>query len=305
MQCKLCYHKCDIETDLFGKCGVIQNQSGHLTNPFYGKCSLVAIERVEKRPFFHYRPGSKLLSVGLLGCNLKCKFCQNDKISHFTNADTKEFKPYEIAEESEKKADGIVFTFNEPTIHCKFITEVGQSGGAPILVKTNGFASDLVWSELSQFVSGYNVDIKGNNDDYETCGGSVSPVLDSIVNLQQRKHHLEISLLVLPSRVEDFKFFKWIRDFLYELNPSIPVHILYLYPFLDIEKSYPRQKLCPIAYCFSEKMKYVYISNVYDSFFRPFRNTYCPSCGSIMVERQPAGRIHKVICCDNDFSRTV
>jgi pyruvate formate lyase activating enzyme len=221
--------------------------------------------------------------------------CQNFKVSQTTEGPNLYKSPQELMSLAEQKASGIAFTFNEPTLYYEYIREV--SGGVDVVMKTNGFVNTAILDELSG-VSAWNVDIKGDDDEYQRiCHGRLDPVLDSIAYLSNRSH-LEISYLVLPRMIANMGFHRRIRDFLADINPAIPVHILYFYPFHKmIEHAYAPKDLVPIISLFKERLQYTYVSNAFHSELIGYRHTYCSSCNDMLVERLRGVRVLKSECC--------
>ncbi len=231
--------------------------------------------------------------------------CQNYKVSQSTAAKTRLLMPKDLVDlAEEKKANGIAFTYNEPTVHYEYLLEVGiqlvlRQSDLKMAVKTSGFASKHVLRDLSLFDTGFNVDIKGDDQEYQkTCGGTLGPVMEAIEWLVEIKSHLEISYLVLPRQVNDKKHHRKIRDWLSELDPNIPVHLLYFYPFHKmIEATYEMSALIEVLNIFRVKMKYVYISNTFSKQVLDHRNTKCKKCGEIMIERYRKTIVNKLECC--------
>ncbi len=189
-------------------------------------------------------------------------------------------------------------------MYYDYIEEVGHeiernSHPLHLVVKSSGFACCSIIRNLCLYDIAFNIDIKGNDEDYETiCGGSLDPVLDSIELIHEMKCHLEISYLVLESRVKDLAFHREVRDFLASLSNKIPVHLLYCYPFHKMPSSYEPSELLRLHELFSVKMQYVYISNVYEKEMVKHRNTYCSKCKSLLIERVDTPKIIKMECCN-------
>ncbi|KKM63988.1 hypothetical protein LCGC14_1505910 [marine sediment metagenome] len=276
--CQICPHYCQLTQGEVGKCLVHKNIDGHIELIFKGQCSIISVEPIEKRPFFHFFPGNKFLSVGFCGCNFSCKYCQTFKISQSIASKTTFYSPNQLVELAiEKSVRGIVFTFNEPTIHYEYIMEVGSiiqslNSDLQIVLKTNGFVNNHILNDLDIVVDAWNVDIKGGMQEYKTvCGGEISPVLSSIETLASKNTHLEISYLVLPQTVDNMEHHSTMRDWLFGLSPNIPVHLLFCYPIYRMKESYSPHDLKPIWFLFREKLNNVYISNVFGSEFAEFR----------------------------------
>lgn len=300
MKCNDCAFNCQLKIGEVGKCLVIHNNNGILENKFYGQLSQIALEPIEKKPFFHFYPGHKFLSIAGVGCQFSCQFCFNFQVSQSTDALVSFRKPEDLAHLAlEKNAKGIAFSFNEPTVYWKYVKEVADLFPNTV-VKTNGYAANHVLEDLAESVSAFNVDIKGNDEDYrKICGATLDPVLKSIETLFKLGVHLEISYLVVPSRVFDNNFHTFIRDFLCKFSANIPVHILYFYPFLRMKNdSYHPNYILEIFALFSQKMPFVYISNLHNSDTLSYRDTKCPVCGKIMISRQGKIHVNTLKCCD-------
>lgn len=310
MTCEICPHYCKIPPGKTGKCNVISNVDGSLVNLYEGQVSQVAVEPIEKRPFYHVNPGSKFLSVGFLGCNFECKFCMNFKVSQSVDAPSKTISPVDLVELAIKKnVSGIAFTYNEPTIYFNYIEEVGHEIGRrnlplKLVMKTSGFVRPAIMRNLCLYLDAVNIDIKGDDADYkDVCGGWAEPVYKSIDLVCQMGTHLEISYLVLPKRLRDDVFNAGLRTYLSNINPNTPLHLLYFYPFHKMnELSYKPSELLPLAKMFSEKMNYVYISNNFSPTLSKYKNTSC-SCGSVLIDRQfHSPEILKYSCCQKIVS---
>lgn len=297
--CKVCPHRCSLDKGETGRCLVRRNSLGRVTNVYEGHCSHISLEPIEKRPFFHYKPDTKFLSVGLLGCSFSCDYCQNFTVSQSVDRPVTIKSPAELALLArEKEAEGIAFSFNEPTVHWEYVFETAYL--YPTVIKTNGFVQNWVLEALSSVVKAFNVDLKGDRTVYENvCGGSLKPVLNSIKYLIEMGNHVEISLLVMPSILKDESFFRETSEWLAALSTDVPVHFQYLYPFHRmLNPRYPVKSLLPIMDIFkSAGMRYIYVSNVYDAEFLPYRNTHCPDCGAIMIGRQGRTKVFSTECC--------
>ena len=207
----------------------------------------------------------------------------------------------------QKGVAGIAFTYNEPTLYHEYIGEVGRfihirskTHPLKLVLKSSGFATEKIIVDLCLDVDGFNIDLKGNEEDYESvCNGSLTAVEESIELIFQSHRHLEISYLVLPSRVYDIPFHIEMRDWLASLSCDIPVHLLYFYPFHDManEKTYPPEELEGLHRLFSSKLNYVYVSNRYDNKLIKYRHTKCSVCGEILISRNSPAKLIKHSCC--------
>jgi pyruvate formate lyase activating enzyme len=306
MICGICPHFCELEPGDVGKCLVRKNTGSRIEVP-ESHVSLLAVEPIEKRPFFHFLPGSRWLSIGLYGCSFSCDFCQNFRVSQSTEQTPKLLSPVDLWNLAvEKGTSGVVFTYNEPTVHYEYLDQVGITlFERPLIpymrmcVKTNGFVNVPILREMVTYVDAFNVDIKGDEAEYEAvCGGRLQPVLDAIEFLACEGNHLEISYLVLPRLLDNQYHHRFVRDFLAALGADIPVHILYFYPFHRMpHESYRPEQLLPVVDLFREKMNYVYVSNCFDSAVVVFRDTVCKTCGSVMISREREILVDKTECC--------
>lgn len=299
MICNICPHFCDLQDNQTGKCLVIKNLNGLIQNPYDGIISSLNVDSIEKRPLFHYYPGSKFLSVSSYGCSFACDFCFNYSVSQTVDVGKKisALELYKIHQQKETK--GICFTFNEPSLSYKYIEELSKYENN-IVLKTNGFFNKHISDSLIKSTKAWNVDIKGDEEEYaRICKGSLQPVLDTIEYCYD-KIHLEISYLVLPRMIDNYNFHEQIRSFISKLNINIPFHLLYYYPFHNMTEScYPMCSLHKLKDFFREKLNYVYVSNTTQ---KKVRNTYCPSCNDLLIERDSTTKINKLICCNvNQF----
>ena len=306
MICDICPHFCSIPPDSVGRCGIIRNESSKLVNAYAGQCSNIAIEPIEKRPLFHVLPGSKFLSVGFYGCSFSCDFCQNHRVSQQTTGKSEFYSPTDLVKLAlERNVQGIAFTYNEPTIYHDYIEEVGHDIGRSrvsshlkLVIKTNGFVRPWVIRNLCLYADAINVDIKGDDEDYnKICGGWLDPVMDCIERIINMETHLEISYLVLPSKIHDDRFNIYFRNWLADIDPEIPVHLLYFYPFHRmVVPTYKPSELLSLREMMLEKLDYVYISNHFGTETSATRNTVCLECGKTRINRQK-GSVTSSICC--------
>lgn len=231
--------------------------------------------------------------------------CQNHRVSQQITGKSKFYSPPELVKLAlERNVQGIAFTYNEPTIYHNYIEEVGHEVGRlnshlKLVIKTSGFVSSWVIRNLCLYADAINVDIKGDNDDYDKiCGGWLDPVVSCIEWIIDMEVHLEISYLVLPSKIHDDRFNLYFRNWLADLNPEIPVHLLYFYPFHRmVVPSYKPSELLVLRGKMLEKLDYVYVSNHFGADTSVARDTFCAECGKTVITRQK-GSITASVCCD-------
>lgn len=302
MQCNVCSRKCELAPGDFGYCCVYFNDAGKLVNRFQNKISTLAIEPIEKRPFFHFCAGTKFLSIGTMGCQLSCDFCQNSRVSQELVANCKDLTPQMIVSLAELKgANGIAFTYNEPTIHPEYILEVAKQSPLPVAVKTNGYSTAEWMSRLCEHVDAWNVDIKGNDATYLRMEAKVWRIWRNMTRILAAGRHLEVSYLVTPEMVDRWDFHKLlstaINKFEKFYHRPVPIHLLYCYPVYRQTESYPPERLLEIAAIFQKRVQHVYISNHHGTPFVKFRNTVCPQCHEVLVERGKEVVVKKQECC--------
>ncbi len=296
LQCHLCPRRCVIPDGKRGYCRIRENNGGILyTLSFAKPVSLNALDPIEKKPLFHFLPGTKTFSLSTAGCNLNCKFCQNWEISQKAPEEV-EFVYLEPQELIDKvKASGlniIAYTYTEPTIFYEYMLEtakLAKAGGIRNVMHSNGFINPEPLQQLAQYLDAANIDLKGFSDDYyvKMCAGTLAPVLASLKILKQEGVHLEITNLVLPSYNDDAdstkKMCLWIKE---NLGADTPLHFSRFWPMYKLAQLNPTpietlQRLRQAA--LGCGLKYVYIGNIGTN---PAENTYCPKCGKIVIGRR-------------------
>lgn len=229
--------------------------------------------------------------------------CQNFEISQSIQSRTIHRSPSDLVDLAlSKQVSGIVFTFNEPIIHYEYIMSVAEElkdTDLKIVIKSNGFVNKNILDDLDLVADAWNIDLKGDNVAYESiCSGSIQPVLATIEFLSGRGSHLEISYLVLPEQIGNIQHHTLMRDWLSNLSPSIPIHLIYFYPFYQKQEGkYNPEQLLVIRNLFAQKLDYVYISNIFDSEIKYYRDTRCSMCDNVLISRQSKARIRQLNCC--------
>lgn len=298
--CTICPHYCNFSNTKYGKCGV--RSSFGILNDYYGKCSTLAIDPIEKRPFFHFLPGFKFLSVGLYGCSMRCPMCLNFNVSQdFYDTGSKVLSPQDLVTVAElKNTSGIVFSYNEPTVHYEYLRRVGEIcsfNNLYLAIKTNGYINNKIARDLGTLYDAFNIDLKGDEEFYKNhCGGELKVVKRTIETLIEMNVLVEISYLVNPYSVNNLDFHKKNAKWIASLNKNTPVHLLYFYPYASLKESYPQEKLIPIYDIFYEQLNHVYISNVYRQDFMEYRNTKCPKCKKEVIKRENNVKIDMCNC---------
>ncbi len=256
----------------------------------------MAVDPIEKRPFFHFLPGSKCLSIGFSGCSLRCEYCQNFEISQFPRTG-KFMSNASILDCARKKnVQSIVFSYNEPTLYLQDIAEISHDkGDIKVAVKSNGFVHRSQW-DMANDIDAWNIDVKGSPEEYEAvCGGESGPVWDFIKFLGRSETHLEISFLVTEASITSRDACKIIRDKICDISPHIPVHLLYCYPVYKSTSWYEKDLLLELHELFCENMNFVYTSNIYGPNYK--RDTNCTLCERVMIKRSPTANVVRTCCC--------
>ena len=294
VRCELCPHYCKLADGETGICRVRTNHNGVLMSDNYGKICSLRFDPIEKKPLYNFHPGDQILSVGSVGCNLACKFCQNWEISQTGVAEypyLKETTPEEIVGMASGHAEnaGIAYTYNEPTVWYEFMLDIARMAkekGLYNVMVSNGFINMDPLDELNKYMDAYNIDFKAFNDKFynEVAGARLKPVLKTIEAIKKAGKHLELTNLVITDLNDDPAEFtemvQWIRE---NTGKDTPLHISRYFPVykLNIESTSVRtlQRFYEIA---TEHLSYVYLGNTHTS---NGSNTLCPGCGKLVIER--------------------
>ncbi len=299
VKCDLCARKCVIPEGQVGFCRVRKNVKGKLYSLVYGKLVSVAVDPIEKKPLYMFAPGSRTLSVSTVGCNFKCKFCCNWQISQeWETVVGEEFAPNQIVKlAKEQGAQGITYTYTEPTVFYEFAYDTAKVATAKGLYNTfvtNGYTSPEAIRKISKYLDAVTFDLKGSADPefYRKFSSvpKVEPIFDALLAYKRSKVYTEVTNMIVPKYGDDEKNLRkvcrWIVD---NLGPETPFHLLQFFPtfkLLDLprtpletmEKAYKAAK--------EEGLKYVFLGNVHG---HKYESTYCPNCGNSVIERTIMG----------------
>lgn len=294
-RCSLCNHRCAIGKGKTGICRVRENREGVLYATTYGRVSAEAVDPIEKKPLYHFLPGTLSYSLGSIGCNFRCEHCQNWHISR--SKGDPERLPELTPEEGIRRARAsgcasISWTYNEPTIWHEYPLDMGnlaRKAGLSTIYVTNGYITEEALRELSPMLQAYRVDIKAFSEDFykKVCGARLQPVLDSAVLAKELGMHVEVVHLVIPglndSPEETGALVQWIVE---NLGESTPVHFTRFHPDYHMQDrgATPLPLLEQIYRKAREGgLRYPFLGNVFP---HPFENTYCPRCGALCIERR-------------------
>jgi len=294
IRCELCPHHCFIERDKRGICGVRRNVDNVLVTENYGVVSGLGMDPIEKKPLYHFYPGSHIYSIGSIGCNLKCGFCQNCDISQTTIDDFlihKKRLPKELIKTaiSHNNNIGIAFTYNEPIIFYEFMHETAVFAKESLLktaMISNGFINEKPLAQIIPFIDAFNIDLKAFTNEFykKQTKSRLEPVLKTLMQIKTAGKHLEITNLVIPSLNDSIKDFQemvyWIVD---NLGYDTVLHLSRYFPRhkLNLEPT-SVERLIELYNIAKEKLLHVYLGNVSLTIGR---DTRCHKCGALLIER--------------------
>lgn len=290
--CLLCAHYCSLKEGQKGICGVNQHVQSTLKNLVYGYPVALHVDPVEKKPLYHFMPDTRALSLGTIGCNFKCSFCQNWSISQEKSLHVKEFiAPSKIIAMALKyECASIAYTYNEPTVfypYAKDIALLAHQSGIKNIFVTNGFESHEVISDMKGIIDACNVDLKSFNADYykKTLGGSLDIVLENLIALRKMGIWLEITTLIVPTHNDSDTELHAIASFISNaLGAQTPWHISAFHPDYH-EQQLPSTSMETLkraeAIGYSVGLKHIYIGNT--SVSAP---TTCSACNAVLIKRK-------------------
>lgn len=297
VQCSLCPRRCVIDDGMTGRCGVRMNRKGTLYAISYGRAVHVAEEVIETEAVFHFEPGTRILSVGNVGCNLSCLFCQNwrfSQLEHIKEEDIFEYTPEQIVQMAlEKGIKVISWTYNDPAIWLEFVEDTARLArrhGIRSLFKSALFSTPEAIEAFMGVIDIFSVSVKSANPDFyrKMTGGWIKPVLDGAKQIfDAGRHHLEISNLIVTEANDNerdyMSMINWVKS---NLSEDIPLHFVRFHPnYKYTHVSRPTVETLEKARGLAKKagIKHCYLGNV---FMHDGANTYCANCGSLLVERR-------------------
>ena len=292
LECLLCPHFCKMAEGNTGICGVRKNAGEKIELMTYGVISGYSLDPVEKKPLYHFFPGSNILSIGSYGCNMRCDFCQNYHISqNIPESILADSTPSGIVKNalSANRNIGLAFTYNEPVIWFEFVKDTAilvKNESLYTVLVTNGYINSDPLKELLEVTDAFNVDLKAFNNDFykRLTGATLAPVKDSLKQISRAGKHLEITTLLITgqndkdSEMEDEV--KWIS---YELGSDVPFHLSRYFPmYKRDDPTTPHDTLIRHYEIASKYLRYVYLGNTMSE---TGQDTKCPGCGTIVTKR--------------------
>ncbi|HVU36536.1 MAG TPA: AmmeMemoRadiSam system radical SAM enzyme [Opitutaceae bacterium] len=295
LECRLCPRACRLRDGQHGFCFVRQRQGEEIRLTTYGRSSGFCIDPIEKKPLYHFHPGSTALSFGTAGCNLGCRFCQNWHISKARAYDRlgAEASPEQIARSaSQHGCRSVAFTYNDPVVFAEYAIDVAdacRAAGIRTVAVTAGYINAEPRAEFFGAMDAANIDLKGFSDDFyhRLCYGELGPVLDTLLYVKhQTSVWLEVTTLLIPGENDGEDELERATDWFAEhLGPDVPWHFTAFHPDFKMQDTppTPRQTLERARRLARLKgLKYVYLGNVRDGFGE---TTFCPECGATVIER--------------------
>jgi pyruvate formate lyase activating enzyme len=306
VRCNLCHHRCIIKEGGYGICGVRQNIGGTLFTLVYDKIVAAHVDPIEKKPLFQFYPGSMAYSIATVGCNFTCKHCQNADISQFAREEKGRIigdttSPEDIVKDAERSGcSSIAYTYTEPTIFFELAFDtsaLAHTKGIKNVFVSNGYMTPEALTEISPYLDAINIDLKGFTDKFykDICGGRLEPVLNIIRLAKELNIWVEVTTLIIPTLNDTEKELKQIAEFIRGVDPDIPWHISQFYPTYQLT-NLPRTPVETLHLArdtgLQAGLHYVYEGNVPG---RGNENTYCPSCGELLIERWGYSIIKNII----------
>jgi pyruvate formate lyase activating enzyme len=294
IECQLCPRKCHVGDRERGYCGVRENKGGKYYTLVYNNICSANVDPIEKKPFFHFLPGTSAFSIATAGCNLNCKFCQNWQISQFRPEQIKNFRmtPRDIASTAvQYDCRSIAYTYSEPTIFYEYMKDCaieGNNDDISSVMVTAGYIEKEPLLKLLPHLAAVKIDLKSFREKYydEICSGELKPVLDSLVTIKESEKWLEIVYLMVPTLNDEPAEIRELCDWIIrELGPDVPVHFTRFHPQYLLKDLPPTPvKSLETAYKIARDkgLNYPYVGNVYG---HSGEDTYCPNCGEAIVER--------------------
>ena len=295
VRCLACPRYCEMKDDQIGLCGVRGNKNGMLELFVYGLANVGHIDPIEKKPVTHYRPGTKVFSIGTTGCNWMCKYCQNYDLSQRRKIEGKKISPEMIVDEAlAHGSQGIAYTYNEPIIFLEYAHDCGKIAhekGLFNIFVSNGYGTPESVNMMGDFLDCITVDFKGSaepNFVKKFIGvPDPSPIFDTLLEIRDKtKIHVEITDLIIPRDGEDLEYAKTLCKFIFdEFGPEMPIHFLRFHPDYKMQ-NYPSTPIETLQkhYDIAKEvgLEYVYLGNTPG---HPLENTYCSGCKKMVVKR--------------------
>lgn len=294
VKCHVCSHRCTITEGKVGICRTRQNRNGKIYTLIYNVVSSEAVDPVEKKPLYHFLPGTLSYSLGSIGCNFRCEHCQNWNISQVNPEESYTMEITPEAAINRALAYGsksISWTYNEPAIWHEYTFDsavLAKKAGLKTVYVTNGYITREALRRMAPYLDAYRVDIKSFSEDFyrKTCGARLAPVLESTKLARELGMHVETVTLIIPTKndspEEITQIVRWVHD---NLGMDTPMHFTRFHPMYKMDGINPTPlDTLEMAYNIAKKvgMRFVYLGNVGG---HKYENTYCPKCNALLIDR--------------------
>ncbi|MCQ1535320.1 AmmeMemoRadiSam system radical SAM enzyme [Methanosarcina sp. KYL-1] len=294
VRCSLCAHRCKIAPGKRGICRVRENCEGSLFSLVYGEVASEAVAHIEKKPLYHYYPGSSAYSVGTIGCNFRCRHCQNWRLSRAVPEDVylATLSPRQLILQAKMAGcQSVSWTYNEPTIWYEYTydgAKLAKEEGLGTSYVTNGYITPEALKRIAPYLDAFSVDIKGFSEAFyrDVCSAKLAPVLEAARLAKELGIHVEVVNLVIPTHNDSPDELRELSKWVYEnLGRDTPLHFNRFHPHYEM-KDLPPTPVKTLddarSIAIEEGMRFVYVGNVPG---HPHENTYCPECGSLLIAR--------------------
>jgi len=295
VHCYLCAHHCKIAESKYGFCGARQNRDGELYTHVYGEAIALHVDPIEKKPLYHFLPGTSAYSIATIGCNFRCGFCQNWQISQTNKKDNPDIKgfrlgPADVVKEAKRaKCKSISYTYTEPTIFFEYAydtAKIAKEEGLYNTFITNGYMTREALETIKPYLDACNVDLKSFQKEFykKICKSDLQPVLDSIIFMKKLGIWVEVTTLVIPDENDSSEELKKIAEFIVSVDKDIPWHISRFHPDYKRTDSMPTpMKTLKKAEAIGREagLRYIYIGNVIGE----SEDTICYNCNTSIIKR--------------------
>ncbi|NDY41292.1 AmmeMemoRadiSam system radical SAM enzyme [Dissulfurirhabdus thermomarina] len=295
VRCRLCHHHCRIRPGRRGLCGVRENREGRLVSLVYGRLVSENVDPIEKKPLFHFLPGTTSYSIATVGCNFSCAHCQNYEISQYPRVHPdiigRERTPEAVVEAAERSGcASLSYTYVEPTVFYEFAWDcagLARRRGLRNVFVSNGYMEAEVARHLAGVLDGINIDVKAFTEDFyrKVCKARLAPVLDNVRRFRELGVWVEVTTLVIPGWNDSTEELRGIARFIREVDPAIPWHVTAFFPTYQMLDRPPTpadtlRRAREIG--LEEGLRFVYEGNIPGG---GGENTYCPGCGRVLIRR--------------------
>ncbi len=288
LRCLLCPNYCILKENQYGLCKTRKRNGDKIINPYSGIISSSGLDPIEKKPLYHFMPGSSIFSVGFYGCTLKCQFCQNYSISQYHPDENEEkFEPDEMFELlNQKKLNAIAFTYSEPTLYFEWVLELSilcKKNNIKTVLVTNGYLNEEPAKELFKYIDAVNIDLKSFREEFykKICSGKLEPVKNFIKIAYENKIHMELTTLVITNTNDSEEEMNDIIDFISSISRDIPFHISRYHPEYNFSQPATSiNKIDNYIRLARKKLNFVYGGNMSGN-----SDTLCKNCNELLVKR--------------------